>query len=292
MKNDLYGSVTFSESSNRIEEILQVYNESENREKFSIRFYSIPDKQMGLELAEALSEVPELYVSIFNQENSLQRNHKDDYSFIRNFHNCNLLSIRRAPGMKDLDWIVDLKKLKEFKIEEAAISPLSICPIRKLSKLEHLYLNNPMSDLEKVAECSSLSQITFQNNGIKNLNFLKNNKLSSLKKLKIWYVPKMVSIQGIGSLASLEELELYDLNKIETLPDFSPLRNLRVLRIFDLKQCKMISGLQNLKKLETIEILGSKKIPVESLKGLRDLPNLKFGKISLPNSKEFVPVLE
>lgn len=123
--------------------------------------------------------------------------------------------------------------------------------LSRYEKLETLYLGKKArKHIESIAQLPNLRDLTLRGIKLKNFEFLRNKKLTSLalhwcgmndlgslsgftslRRLELWRIAMLDDLSFISTLTELEELSLIDLSHIYELPDLSGVKNIRDIRL-------------------------------------------------------------
>lgn len=195
---------------------------------------------------------------------------------------------------KDLDFLTDLKHLKEFKIISHEV--INIEGLHILTELEYLSLavGNAKTKLDfsafnklkncyfewlkgsdSIFGCSSLENLSLY--GYNGKSFAEISKLKHLKRLSITHNRTIRELSGVAKLIKLESLRLRGMTKLESTEELSRLESLKTLWISTCKKIQNIDFIAELTKLTEVRLINLGKITsLEPLLQCRELEYLDF----------------
>lgn len=256
-------------------DIGKVLLELDNLKK--LRLYVTPldlvsDKYLGIKEIDFLDDF-ELLLNVRDNYSYNYNDLNEDVSNLTNlkeFTNVTKLSIYEKKegenriAVRSIKGVGYLKNLKELKIDSRSLwIGDNASPLKELSHLEKLYLNNqPIEKLDYFKDMSQLRELYILNNRkeIDDLKIL--GSFQSLKTLKLSFA------EGIDANKPL---------------NISSLANLHVLENIELTGCKVddISWIEELKNLKTINLANNNITDISSMTNLINIEeiNLEYNRI-------------
>jgi hypothetical protein len=128
--------------------------------------------------------------------------------------------------------------------------------------------------LKKLESCNNLESLTLSKFKCKTDDLEALPPLHKLEELTLLISP-ISSLKGIGRCVSIKKLKLYSLTKLISIEDLSGLA--KTLESLEILSCKKIGDYESLRKVKSLKTikLGDSGV-IKSLRFLEELPNLEF----------------
>lgn len=232
------------------------------------------------------------YLRIDNDNNHLELNPKN----IRKAHDTlkrrsiNYLSFGTPfDKLSNIDFLKDFGFLKgvDIGLEHYSIDPIYQCSeleeiqistgftgsidFTRFKQLKSVFIDWENSGVETLFNCPQLERVSIMKYG--GLSLAEFEALPSLREL-ILYQPKVVSLEGIGSLTRLERFEISTAKKLNDLGDLENLASLQKLFLHGAKNVEDLTPIMYLKNLRILNLDNLGRIPsvmfLETLKNLEE----------------------
>ncbi|CAI0393478.1 unnamed protein product [Linum tenue] len=211
----------------------------------------------------------------------------EDLRLLRN------LSIRSADSLTHLDGLDNLLSLTDLHVEFCDALERVCIGVPALNIIERLDINHCpfLTEIFKEA-CYGANQVfeSLQELVVGGINLVQGlphlSKFPSLRKLDVYYMGKIVKLEGLEFLEELQTLCLSNMKSMERLPSLLKLGKLRVLYLQSIPLLREIEGLEELKSLEELTIDGCKSL--ERLPDVSGFHNLRMVNILYCHSLEWI----
>ncbi|CAI0393483.1 unnamed protein product [Linum tenue] len=199
-------------------------------------------------------------------------------------------------GLRELDvsrcncenlgpFLADIRRLKFLKILRATEIKPKNAVLELPTSLKELSTSFSVANLSNL---NNLEQLTVEycDHVSIPLQFPSSLKFPSLRKLDVYYMGKIVKLEGLEFLEELQTLCLSNMKSMERLPSLLKLGKLRVLYLQSIPLLREIEGLEELKSLEELTIDGCKSL--ERLPDVSGFHNLRMVNILYCHSLEWI----
>lgn len=193
----------------------------------------------------------------------------DDLEGINQFGNLEYLYLD-VSELKDIDALVNLKKLKNLTIDcDEMLTDFAV--IGKLSELETLRLDaEGLKSTDFVSQLSHLRQLEIVDSQIQSLNGL--DRCTALETLSVTGCPELKNLSAVEALPGLRELVL-DVPYNCPVPDLERLSGLKKLSLLYVEDC---SFLENMTELTELHLRGCTLPETFDASKLTSLKSLSF----------------
>lgn len=227
------------------------------KEIHSLQFYEFekPNQQTWSTLNSFFKKHPEVELSIIWQQ-------KQDFSFYKNLPYVRKFSISSF-GTKDFSILQSNTELKSFSIGETKSKSVDVSFIKKLSKLEEIYIDGMKKGIENIGHLQKLKTISLRAIKLANLQFL--TSVKNLEKLELLYG----SYENIEALHTLQNIKRLELSRVRNINDFAFITHLNSLESLTIEGQTRLVELPNYGNLKKLEYLG-----VQNNRNLTDISNI------------------
>ncbi len=243
-----------------------------NRPEVTFRiFSSFNMADFDLSFLKNLTHIQSLCIdNILNSNNTI--------TMIKHLKKLNSLEIQ-IYRLDDLTFLREVSgSLKSLKIGNSFSKKLSLKPLKYLTNLEYLEVDNHIKDISTISKLYSLKKISLMSMNLLDLEFLEGlqkiealglhfgqiknltslSKLKNLKILKISRLRNLTDISVISKILTIEKLYMWDLPHIAKFPSVDKLELLNTIIISNLKSLMDFSTLQNAPSLKFFGRHGNK----------------------------------
>ena len=228
----------------------------------------------------------------------LRQHGAPDLSPLRHFPGLRRLVVTnlRLQSWDGIEHVAD--SLEHIGMGDTTLKPISVAPLRRLTRLKSLGLSGPVKHGEVVGSLTTLEHLTLRSvridhaavipklMGLTTFNLHLGSAdpdlswlaaLPRLTELEIWRVRGVTDLGPLGDLATVRRLSLQSMRAVTALPSFAGASSLTRVALDAMKGITDLSGLADAPALEELWLVEMPQLEPEALRPLVGHPTLRFG---------------